>query len=158
MGKVFAFANGLHLGDLSGHMIDDDLEEFSFLCGIDGKLEFAVFDLKFSGDRLSFRLAGNTALLQAYLCSTQCIRQFRMFLVGTNRKSQLVADGSLESDKDETKGGCKQHFSSRWVTPHIGRNAPCPSPKLSFHHHPCRLQQRVSPQELRAGSQFRSLI
>jgi hypothetical protein len=71
MRKVFAFGNRLDLHDLSGQMIDDDLEKSSLLSGVDGELEFAVFDLKFRGDRLSFSFAGVKALLQAYLCTTQ---------------------------------------------------------------------------------------
>src|SRR5215475_7017567 len=81
VGKVFAFGDRFDLCNASGRVIDNDLEKLSFLGGIDGKLELAVFDLKFSGNRLAFPFAGRKSLLQAYLDTTQRVRQFGLFLV-----------------------------------------------------------------------------
>ena len=87
VGEVFAFVDRLDLTDISGHVIDNDFEKLSFLCGIDGKLEFAAFDLKFSGNRLAFPFAGHETLLQAYFCAAHCVRQLGLLLIQANRKS-----------------------------------------------------------------------
>src|SRR5438128_8660785 len=52
------------------HVIDDDFEERCVFCGVDGKLEFAVFNLEFSGDWLAFPFTGHQCLLQANLGMT----------------------------------------------------------------------------------------
>jgi len=91
MGEIFAFGDRLDLRDISGHVIDNDFEELSFLCGIDGKLEFAAVDLKFSGNRLAFPFAGREPLLQAYLGAIQCFRQHCLFFIRANRKSRPLA-------------------------------------------------------------------
>ena len=51
--KIFAFRDWFDLGNRAGRMIDNCFEELSVLNRVDGKLEFAVLDLKFCRNRLS---------------------------------------------------------------------------------------------------------
>src|SRR6516164_65185 len=87
VGEIFTFGDRLGLSDTSGHVIDNDFGKLSVLRGIDGKLNLAVFDLKFSGNRLAFPFAGRKALLQTYLYAAHCVCQLGLFFIRANCKS-----------------------------------------------------------------------
>jgi len=48
MGQIIPFSDRFGLRNLSGRVVDDHFEILSVLCRIDGKLELAVFQFKFS--------------------------------------------------------------------------------------------------------------
>src|SRR5258705_3559779 len=69
--EVLALRDWLDLQDLASHVVDHGFERFAVLRGVYRKLELALFDLKFSRNRLARRFTGGQGLPRADLSIAQ---------------------------------------------------------------------------------------